>query len=955
MNLDKFLNEQIARPTELNEGAKEFLRGIVGTTSKFFNSLITPLTQLVSHFVGSVKRVFLKKLNNKDIPAYEEDAPNGTVVGYLYPDTLAKAATKNAGKGSKKFTFCKVYVPSQGGTTKVAFDPDFASNSSASNSVSVNEGKKVYANYLQEQKNHPLKGLLNEIDRSKEYLAKQSTAGVQKNAFSNKMKAAYNTADAAIPSVFNNKDLEEELATAKVSIGDLRHILKELLFSVTIRDSYSQPIPSLLVLGFPGGGKTSLIDAFAEGNNIQIHKMEIASIYKEILGGFPVVEKYLEAGKTLDDVAKDSPKEAEEFNQNLKTKVALKAVDIFPEEDGKIHIFFLDEFNRDAEKMAAAMNLILSGSIGNQYTLPLKTITIASGNLGEDIDHVKVQQLDSATFDRFNAKVMLDRNAADALKFAGAQEVRTAVRDKDGNIVKDKFGKPVFKTSKLLPAELRMDNIEILKDDEVNKYYLKNPQELEEHPEYNLNVGTVVSSLDVFYNVMIEKYGKDLMGPKWEQDLAIKPLHTEYEGDDFEGGSDDMTYQITPRTIEKMNKRLKDRALMDWIAALEGKDTLAEPSELKDWFLKGESSNRYLNLKTPQDWAQVWKEHEDEYVSRVIPSPVALYLHVMQWHPNYIPFVLKQMVGANPIKFINKVKNITFKETQNANKVNIDDIIYGYLFKKGWGKDGNTGYGHDLEEKNEAGETVMHHLEPKEFKDMVLTMTSAKAMVMGGLVDSIIKNYAHVEETVEKVTKHKFSDIAAINPKIEEGLDAVIYNIAAFMKDTGLSVANAAAFIGRLKEVGLQVGTSNNETTGELEQTGNAKNKITKEAVEAISYLYHGLWNKSEVIKNTRTLQAGFNPDDEEEKKPTASSTAPTSGFDPNNPYDGLDADQTKKVKASVASLKTNMKGKPQADIDKAIEDLIRKRRKGFGLAESTEHDAYIIEEGLNSLFKKWV
>ena len=45
---------------------------------------------------------------------------------------------------------------------------------------------------------------------------------------------------------------------------------------------------------------------------------------------------------------------------------------------------------------------------------------------------------------------------------------------------------------------------------------------------------------------------------------------------------DKMVYQITPRTIDKINTRLKNRAMRDWIEAKEGRGDLASSGRVRD-------------------------------------------------------------------------------------------------------------------------------------------------------------------------------------------------------------------------------------------------------------------------------------------------------------------------------------------------------------------------------------
>ena len=69
------------------------------------------------------------------------------------------------------------------------------------------------------------------------------------------------------------------------------------------------------------------------------------------------------------------------------------------------------------------------------------------------------------------------------------------------------------------------------------------------------------------------------------------------------------------------------------------------------------------------------KKDKDEFMGRGIPSPTALYLHVMQWHDAYLPTVLSQMLGGNPRKLIGSIRQTAWKAVKEANQVSINDII----------------------------------------------------------------------------------------------------------------------------------------------------------------------------------------------------------------------------------------------------------------------------------------
>lgn len=185
----------------------------------------------------------------------------------------------------------------------------------------------------------------------------------------------------------------------------LQDILVSLLEELETRRSIEDRVPSLFILGPTGIGKTDVVEEFARNNNMKIKILQIGGLYSEIFGSFPVISR--------------DKKEIEE------TIVKLEASDELPPRNSssKWIVFFdnFNNFNKDSRKMAGVMNflhILLSGSIGSTYNLPLKTIAIAAGNLGIDTDGVDVAKIDTAAYSRFSAVHKMDHDWGSWLKYA---------------------------------------------------------------------------------------------------------------------------------------------------------------------------------------------------------------------------------------------------------------------------------------------------------------------------------------------------------------------------------------------------------------------------------------------------------------------------------------------------------------------------------------------------------
>jgi hypothetical protein len=173
--------------------------------------------------------------------------------------------------------------------------------------------------------------------------------------------------------------------------------------------------------------------------------------------------------------------------------------------------------------MGAVMNLCLTGNIGAQYYLPLKTLVIASGNVGgdtDDGDDVPVAEMDSATWDRFDRKALLaydwisrsEYGAGDE-EFGGEEEKETPYEKQAG--------------SKVTPE-------------------IKKKREWFKSPEGSTNMGGDPAVIKNFMDRTTKEKGVS----KWKISLSqFNP---------------DAKATLTPRTLSILARNMKLAALRDW-------------------------------------------------------------------------------------------------------------------------------------------------------------------------------------------------------------------------------------------------------------------------------------------------------------------------------------------------------------------------------------------------------
>ncbi len=210
---------------------------------------------------------------------------------------------------------------------------------------------------------------------------------------------------------FGNKIVESKIPSYEIGYAELESEIKKLI-NFTRNDIFiGDKFHSIFVFGPTGTGKTEIMAQIAEEEECVYHKLELQKVPVEILQGFP----YLKTVTTPS-------------GEQMVAKLAPSTI-LPPMNDDRVWILHFDEFNKaDPEKMAAVMNLVMTGELGGsadyddilkksvKYKLPRRTVIIGSGNPKEQ-DNVEnlniVNSMDNATSERWHRSVALSYNAED--------------------------------------------------------------------------------------------------------------------------------------------------------------------------------------------------------------------------------------------------------------------------------------------------------------------------------------------------------------------------------------------------------------------------------------------------------------------------------------------------------------------------------------------------------------
>jgi len=232
--------------------------------------------------------------------------------------------------------------------------------------------------------------------------------------------------------------------TSELTYPELEKEIKQLIDFTKREQFVGDNYFSFFIFGETGSGKTEIIKSIAEKEECVYHKLEIQKVPIEILQGFPYLTN------------------VETENGEMKVAKLAPSTILPPTNDTRTWVLHLDEFNKaDSDKMAAVMNLVLTGEIGGsadydeskgksvKYKLPRKTIIIGSGNTKEqkNIENLNVVSgMDTATSERwhrtgylpYNAESWLTNYALKEYEFMG-QKLETRIPGIIINFILDKM------------------------------------------------------------------------------------------------------------------------------------------------------------------------------------------------------------------------------------------------------------------------------------------------------------------------------------------------------------------------------------------------------------------------------------------------------------------------------------------------------------------------------------
>lgn len=262
----------------------------------------------------------------------------------------------------------------------------------------------------------PLKRFLNEdedLGDDEEELKAKFLAKTTKLVFSGGTSALEKT-----------EDQVEKVRPVEVNYQHFKKMLSEMMERVESgKVLKGGMIKNIAIYAPTGWGKSMIIKQAATEKGFHFLPLELQKIALEVIQGFPFLEKVEDA----------SDEQKEDRLNRAKTIVKIAPSQYLPPSgDVDNWLLFFDEFNRaDTEKMAAVMNLLLTGELGGaaemirkggkitkieKYHLPKKIIIVLAMNTGEQKGVYEavnaVNNLDIATLERVQEVVFGKYHAA---------------------------------------------------------------------------------------------------------------------------------------------------------------------------------------------------------------------------------------------------------------------------------------------------------------------------------------------------------------------------------------------------------------------------------------------------------------------------------------------------------------------------------------------------------------
>ena len=546
-----------------------------------------------------------------------------------------------------------------------------------------------------------------------------------------------------------------------IHTSELPDIYEAMMAMLTQRRDYDDPIPSVIIFGASGAGKTEIAEQFMKSRSAsgwKVRSYMVSTIGYDSLQGIPSLSTRT-IGKqpnnpSSDDI--DDDKRGKEFFRVL-------ATDVFPTEDrtkpgsGGKYIIFLDEFNRDRFKMEAIMNIISSGKIGDHFILPLNTIVVLAGNTGAAKDQEIVQgsgvwgdglNVEAVGTDIWSRAKMIKYLTSDPVNSA-AYQAGSFKQTRGIKFDDDEEGEEQIQ----LAAQNKLA-LQAKSDPNLAKYLDTETGLIIKDSKGAKTMGPTPAIILSFENFMAaDEKAKDDVN---NQEYVTFTSFIEQFNDAHQATN---AIQMNSRLMSNIGETMKAMALRDWLKT--GED---EEFPIKEKYLealppearkKAYYFERYKKAKSP------W-----EAIGNVFPSAASYFLHKNQYY--YFGKAAAGIFGRTSDEIIDKFKSIYETVKQNYGEIDEKQVAfncYGFVVDK-YGSKPSDEYPLD---------------------DMLQSESMAFEFIEGVLAKfDQIKNGSEYINEYEKVSKeYNLKKSKKVGAAVEEGVSEIIdgnKNIAEFVK-----------------------------------------------------------------------------------------------------------------------------------------------------------------------------